>query len=359
MTCFTLRPAHGTLFALFAALNLLSHAEAQVISRTHRVPVQSSIRPSLGVSHAPPAGIYCSCGPTNGNSDSITPAIAQLPFVEGVLVRVSWKDIEPSRNAYDFTLIERQIQLAEQYNTRIALALVQGSGTPSWLGQEGAQTVDYFFAGQSRTIAAAWDPVYQSIWSDTVAVLGAAFADEPRIALVHATNASHNGFEMQLPQGSEAAFVAAGYSDQGYIDSWKRSLDDHAAAFPNHALDVEVHPVFGRDAVAREVTAYGILRHGQRYGAFSAWWSIKNAKQTYPGMFTVISDTARSTFAGVQLVGSWNTTPERFDSDLQVYQDAFDLALANDVRYIEVWNADLLDVSLQPYLQQKNQELRR
>ncbi len=351
--------ARWFVFFLLAATSLADTSEAQVIVRRQRVPAQSPITPTLQVSDAPPTGIYCSCGLTTTQSDSITPAIAQLAFVEGVLVRIRWSDIETSRNVYDFSLIQRQLDLAEQYNTRIALAIVQGSGTPTWLAQEGAQTIDYAFAGQTRTIAAAWDPVYQSIWSDTVAVIGAAFDREPRISLVHATNASHNGFEMQLPLGAEAAFVAAGYTDQAYADSWKRSLDDFATAFASHALDVEVHPVFNREAVAQEVTAHGVLHHGQRYGAFSAWWSTSNAMQTYPGMFTIISQTASSTFAGVQMVGSWNTTPQRFSSDLQVYKDAYDLALTIGVRYIEVWNADLLDTSLQPFLEQMNRELRR
>lgn len=304
-----------------------------------------------------PRGLYCSCPPTHANSDSVMAAVAQKPFVEGILVRVGWSDVEPARGVYDFSLIAEQLDLADLYGKRVALAIVQGPSTPGWLGAEGAALVSFDFQGQPVTIAAAWDPVYQSIWSDTIAALGASFAFDPRIALLHVTNASANGFEMQLPLNAQAAFTSAGYSEQGYVDSWTQLIDVYAAAFPVHPLDVEIHPVFGSDAVAQTVTAYGESLLGPSYGAFAGWWSVDNAAQAYPGMYTLIAAAAAADFATLQLVGSWVVTPERFDFDLQEYMQAFTLAQAVGVRYLEVWNADLLDASLQSFLSSVNDSL--
>lgn len=304
-----------------------------------------------------PRGLYCSCPPTHATSNSVMASVAQQPFVEGILVRVGWRDVEPSRGAYDFSLIAKQLDLAELYGKRVALAIVQGPSTPAWLGAEGAALVGFDFQGQPVTIAAAWDPVYQSIWSDTIAALGATFAFDPRIALLHVTNASANGFEMHLPLNAQAAFTAAGYTEQGYVDSWTRSIDAYAAAFPAHPLDVEIHPVYGSDAVAQAVTAYGESLLGPGYGAFAGWWSVDNAAQAYPGMYTLIAAAAAADFATLQLVGSWVVTPERFDFDLQEYMQAFTLAQAVGVRYLEVWNADLLDAGLQPFLSSINDAL--
>ncbi|MDF1799387.1 MAG: beta-galactosidase [Planctomycetota bacterium] len=293
-----------------------------------------------------PRGIYCSCPPTNINSDSVMASVAQQPFVDGFLVRVSWSDFEPVRGQYDFSLIDRQLRLAEHYDKQIALALVQGSGTPAWLASEGAGTVSYPFAGQTRTIAAAWDATYQGIWGDTIAALGAAYDGHPRISLVHVTNATHNGFEMQLPLSQGAGFAAAGYTDAAYISSYEASLDAFAQAFPSHALDVELHPVFGSDAVAQAVLTYGLKQLGPRFGAFAAWWSVDNAQETYLGMYELLQTSAKLNFATVQVVGSWVKTPERFDNDLVEYLQTYSLALSHGVRYAEVWNADLLEPSL-------------
>lgn len=302
----------------------------------------------------PPRGVYCSCPPTTSMSDSVLPEVAAQPFVEGILVRVGWDEVEVTRGSYDFTLVSNQLTLAEQYGKKVALALVQGTHTPSWLATEGAQMVTYDFMGQSRTIAAAWDPIYQSIWEDTVFALGAAFGHDTRISLVHVCNATHNGFEMQLPLGAQSTFVAAGYTEQGFISSWERLIDGYAMAFPIHPIDVEVHPVFGSDVVAQDVTSYGLLKLGPGYGAFGAWWTYDNATQVYPGMFSILSLTAPRSFAMVQLAGSWVTTPERFDHDLREYMESVTLAQLSGVRYVEVWNADILEPTLQPFLASVN-----
>lgn len=276
-------------------------------------------------------------------------SVAQLPFVEGFLVRIGWRDIEPTRGVYDWSRLHDQLNLAQASGKKVALAVVQGSGSPTWLAAEGVPFISYPFAGQTLSVPAAWDPTYQTIWTETVLALGAEFGADPRISLVHVVSSSHNGFEMQLPLGQEANFIAAGYTEQGYIDAWKSSIDAYVAAFPFHPLDVEVHPVFGSDNVADQVTACGLQQLGADYGAFGAWWSVSNATQVYAGMFNILTTTAQVSFSGVQVVGSWVTTPERFNNDLQTYLDAYSLALTSGFHYAEIWNADLLDSGLQAH----------
>jgi hypothetical protein len=256
-------------------------------------------------------------------------------------------------------LIEHQLDLAEQAGKRVALAVVQGPHTPSWLAAQGTQTITYPSPFGTQTIAAAWDPTYQSIWADMIAALGAAFGDDARIALVHVVNATHNGFEMQLPLNEQALFLTAGYSAAGYAESWNRSIDAYAAAFPLHPLDLDVHPVFGDAQVARDVLRYGNQTVGEGFGAFGAWWSPDNATVTYDEMHELLIRSAETSFANVQLVGSWVTTPERFDDDLSEYFESYSLALDSGARYAEIWNADLLDPNLESHLKRVNSALKR
>lgn len=287
------------------------------------------------------------------------PAVAAQPFVEGILVRVGWMDVEPAVGVYDFSLIEGQLDLAEQAGKRVALAIVQGRSTPTWLASQGVPTLTYTSPFGTQTIAAAWDPTYQAIWTNTITALGAAYHDDERISLVHVVNATHNGFEMQLPLQEGPMFTAAGYTTAGYVDSWKRSIDAYATAFPLHPLDLDVHPVFGDDQVALEVLRYGSQTVGEGFGAFGAWWSPNNALVTYSEMHDLLKRSASFSFANVQVVGSWVTTPERFGSDLSEYLASYSLALESGVRYAEVWNADLLDPALDASLRRVNQALKR
>ncbi|QDU69326.1 beta-galactosidase [Engelhardtia mirabilis] len=260
-----------------------------------------------------PSGIYCSCGVTNaagGSSD--TPTIAARPFVDGILVRVPWSDLEPSPGVYDWSLIEDQVTKVASHGKRIALGIVQGDGgTPAWLAGLGAQMVIYTFSGNVRTIAVPWDAVYVARWTSFVAALGAKFKDEATIDLVHATHATHNGFEMQLPFGEQQQYLGLGYTDELYAQSWTAVLDAFAAAFPKAWIDVDVHPIWGSDAVAAAVLDHGLATIGDRFGAFGAWWSEKNALEVYTGMYALFLATALQSFTTVQNVGSWITTPER------------------------------------------------
>ncbi len=312
----------------------------------------------LAAAQEAPRGVFCSCPPTGPNSDSVLASVAQQPFVDGVLVRVGWDLIEPAPGVYDFSLVQGQLDLAEQYDVGVALAIVQGPHAPAWLEPQGVQMVDFDFMGQPQRIPAAWDATYQATWANTVAALGSAFDGHARIDVVHVTNSSFNGFEMQLPLTGEPTFVAAGYTDAAYTASWVHSIDAFANAFPSHAIDVEVHPVFGRPDVAIDTVTYGFGAYGTRFGAFGAWWSARNAADVYPTMDRIVSAFAGRSFAAVQVVGSWVTTPERFDDDLAVYASAYGEALERGVGYVEVWNADLLEPSLEPLMRRLHRELR-
>lgn len=297
----------------------------------------------------PPTGIYCSCPPTNAKSDSVLSSVASLPFVDGILVRIAWKDIEPVKGQFDFTLLDRQLELARQFDVDIALAIMSGSfSAPDWLAAEGAQQVPYTFMGQSLSLFAPWDPILIERWDAAVRSVGAAYDGHPRIKLVHITHSTFNGFEMQLPLTAEATFTAAGYTEDKFIDAYRQVLSTFGEAWPSHALDLEVHPVFGSDAVANAVVPFGLQTLGPRFGVFGAWWSTDNATQAYPGMFDLIAQAADLTFATVQVVGSWIKSPERFDNDLAEYLDTYAFGLANGVEYYEIWNADLLDAGLAP-----------
>lgn len=131
---------------------------------------------------APPVGIYCSCGPTNSRSSSISQTIVNQPFVDGTLVRIAWSDIEISNNVFNWTLLDNQISLAESYDSQIALAIVNGPLCPTWLypSAESITLVNfycnyfrYLWQGRNNTLPVPWDSFYLSEWTSLVAQLGA------------------------------------------------------------------------------------------------------------------------------------------------------------------------------------------
>ena len=54
--------------------------------------------------YPPPSGIWCSCPPSNGRgTGSVVPAVAEKDYVQGILVRVVWSDLEPTNDIYDWS----------------------------------------------------------------------------------------------------------------------------------------------------------------------------------------------------------------------------------------------------------------
>ncbi len=311
-----------------------------------------STLPALAGSTPTPMGLYCSCPPTNPHgSVSVIPSIAQLDHVDGVLVRVAWEDIETSPGVYDWSLIDSQIQAAQTYGIKVSLAVVNGLVAPDWLPGLGVEMFDYIFHDSAESIPVPWDTTFQTRWGQFIDDLGARYESEDTISLVYITNSSSNGFEMQLPRSpaDQINWTNIGYSDALYADSWKFAIDAFADAFPNHALAHEVHPVLGSDAVAQEVYDYTRLTHGDQIGVLAAWWMVHNAIDVYPGMFEILQDASYQSHSEVQVANSYTNTPERFSDN--GYQGEIDLAIDSGVRYMEVWNSDLLNASLTPIME--------
>ncbi len=294
-----------------------------------------------------PMGLYCSCPPTTGNGwGSVVPQIAQMDHVDGVLVRLEWRTVEPSPGVYDWSLLDEQITRAQQYGIQVSLAIVNGGSAPVWLEWLGVEMFSFLFFGESRQMPIPWDNTYQNRWSQFVGELGARYADEDTISLVYATNSSLNGFEMQLPRSpiDQANWAAVGYSDELYAQSWNNAIDAFVDAFPNHPVSHEVHPVLGSDTVAQEVYQYALDTHGGTVGVLAAWWTVHNALDVYPAMFEILQDASYQSHSEIQVASSYTSNPERFSSE--GYSGEINLAIESGVRYMEVWNNDLFNPSL-------------
>lgn len=302
-------------------------------------------------------GIYCSCGPTTSTNSSIEHDIPSLDYVDGTLVRISWADLETSAGHYDWTLLDAQIALAEQYNHYIVLAIMNGPFAPAWLASEGASTFTYLFRGSIQSLPLPWDATYLEYYSAFIQALGQRYANNDSIKLIHVTNATTNGLEMQyvFDGATINRFNSAGYSEENLIASWQTIFGAYADAFPNTLLDVDVHPVFNSNTVAQTLAAYGHDTLGKQFGIFSAWWSVNNATNVYPAMFDLLVAAAEQSFATVQMVGSTSEGMNRL-SQLELY-DAIELAIDNNIHYVEVWNSDLSDLGMRTQLQDYDQQL--
>lgn len=298
--------------------------------------------------YSSPSGVWCSCPPTTGvGSGSVMPAVASKSYVNGILVRVVWKDVETTDNTYNWSLIDGQIAAAQSYGKKISLAVGGGPNSPSWLYSAGASSIDYSLPF-SGTIPVPWDSVFLSQWTDFISELGARYQNDTTIQLVYITTSSANGFEMQLPFSPTPSYATLGYNDQLVIDSWKEIMDEFNSAFPNHYLSNDFHPVNSSDAVADSVYAYAMEIYGNRYGA-NAWWWTQNNTTVYPAQYAILQNSANSnSFTGLQMAASGISNPSSFGAGGM--PEALALAIEKNVCYWEVWNNDITDGSFDSLL---------
>lgn len=291
--------------------------------------------------YPPPSGVWCSCPPSKGmGSGSVHPAVASKSYVNGILVRVVWKDLEPSDDVYNWSLIDDQIAAAQSYDKKISLGVGGGPNSPTWLYDLGADTLSYDFPF-SGTIPIPWDTVFLTQWTALIAEIGNRYQNDTTIQLVYITNTSGNGFEMQLPFNPTPTYASIGYTDQKVIDSWKYVIDTFNTYFPNHYLTNDFHPVNSSNIVADSVYAYATSEIGPRYGA-SGWWWTQHNTTVYPAQYSILQNSASNNlFTGIQMAASGVTNPTTFGTGGM--PEALNLAIANNVCYWEIWNQDITD----------------
>jgi Beta-galactosidase len=295
-----------------------------------------------------PVGIYSSGGPTTANRNSVDSRLEGQPYVDGVLVRISWADVEPRPGVYDWARLDDQFSRAQRMGIKVSLGVVNGLGAPAWLADRGAMMFAYSFHGTSVQMPVPWDPVFLERWTSFVQAMGQRYDRNPALSLVHITTSTANGFEMQLPSmpDDQRNWKRIGYTTDAHVNAYHRVIDAFGRAFPSKAMDLEVHPVLNSDTVAQQVVAYANQKLGARFGVFAGWWSQRNADAVYPGMHTLLKEQAARTFATVQLATNATHDPNGFGAG--GFQVALDRAYSDGVRYFEIWDIDLLNSNLTP-----------
>lgn len=294
-----------------------------------------------------PTGVYVSAGPTTSFNSSIKASNAAYSFVDGVLVRLNWKDLEPTDDNFDWTLIENQIDSANYYGIKISLGVGAGDNLPDWLIPQVA-TYTFDFQGNTSTRVPSWDATFLSEWTEFVTALGNEFGGNSTIDLVYITNSSANGFEMQLPFGTVTPdWNTLGYSEENFINSWKTVVDAFDSAFPNTYLSNDFHPVLGSNAPADSIYEYASSTIGSRYGASAWWWSQHNTT-VYPSQYELLQTSVSNSFGTVQVARSG--TQDSAQLGAGGLYGALDLAKTQGICYWEIWEQDIVNPDFHPLL---------
>ena len=197
------------------------------------------------------------------------------PHLSGVCIHAGWNEIETEAGKPDFTSIDKTIAVLQRLKMKYELSLKPGVNTPTYIFQQGAQSVPTRVTnphrpnfGEEVTVPVPWDSIYQRNFSRVIAQLGERYAADPLCVGVVLTCANFMGAEMHLPKRPEdrAQWQAMGNYEDKLLKVYSKYTDEWAKAFPHQQISLHLSKVLNLPSTFNErVIEYGLSKYPQRF----------------------------------------------------------------------------------------------
>jgi hypothetical protein len=293
---------------------------------------------------------------------AIQPATYTNPAVDGIVIRTFWRNVQPAPDMFDWSFIDSQIQAASASGKKVILVVLPGAFTPAWALQ-GVQTaqfvVDYgFVQGQTVTLPLPWDATYLSRWFAFVHVLGQRYDSNPAVVNVPATGPTSISEEMSLPNDPTAVteWKQLGYTLQMYESAWQQTLAAYTQSFPTTQISQTFYPGLAiPDASSESATRVDLANFAfNRYGQHVAFQENGlSARKNAPSLgYDLVQQYSAKTTVGFEMGTSATEKPDQMGGATAVsaLRASVDLGLAAGVKFLEIYEKDELNPTLQPIL---------
>jgi len=268
-------------------------------------------------------------------------AVLSNPYVTGISSRFSWAAIEPRPGEYRWAPIDRTLALARRAGKKAMIRVIAGIYTPAWVDRRVATITFsnrylYNASNYPSTVEMPipWRRAYLRRWKRFLRDFGARYNDNPTIYSVQMAGGGFIG-EMTLPTAVNT-WLSRGYTDAKYVRAWERIIAAYRRRFPNTHTNLDITEPFGSlldtnvvKPVVSFATSFGrrnyIQNNGLRAGMLGTIGPYRR----------VIRSAARTTRVGYQMIGQAPTATS--------LHQAFEVAIQDQSRYVEVYASDVLD----------------
>jgi len=198
------------------------------------------------------------------------------PYVRGVALQIRWRDIEPEEGKPDWSRLDQVFAAAESSKKWVQLLLFAGLFSPAWALQ-GARTESFRVqygpgAGTPENLPMPWDTVYLNRWFAFVKQLSERYGKNPAFRVAAAAGPTSVSAEFTLPNRPEdiQKWISLGYTPSKYIEAWRKTFQEYAAAFPNQYVSLScgsslnINDLGKRDPRARRPTKEAVINEGIR-----------------------------------------------------------------------------------------------
>ena len=271
--------------------------------------------------------------------------------LSGLLVNAPWNTVEPERERYDFSALDRTIAVVRKAGKQYKLNVGAGMHSPAYIYTDGAARILTSVSNPNRStygndvsVPVPWDPIYQKHFSRLIRKLGERYSSDPQCVGVTLTCANFMSSEMHLPRTPKdmEQWKKVGFTGDRLLAVYKKYIDEWAAAFPGRLVCLHMSlsapmPDRTADQFAGQIVLYGIERHPKQFALQHN--ILHGRKETEPRPDDPIFKYKDRVLHGYQSFASFLTTPQR--------QGTIEMAVLNfvraDAQYWELWKGDGTD----------------
>lgn len=297
--------------------------------------------------------------------EPVNPSVLQLPFVEGISIRVVWKAIEPEEGRFDWSYLDNAFHEVGRAKKYAMLRVLPGTNSPDWIYKKGVNYVEFkdldrHHKSYSKILRmpVPWNDTYITEWIKFIYTLGKRYAANPTLILIHMAGPTYRTAEMYLPRKGEAPILLekAGYSKDKFVTAWKKVIDAYSYAFPGKSLGLNIDVPLKIDGALEEIIEYGIARIGTKLCIQGNWLSAYTPTPysfyPYNTILRLVQNKAGVNI-GFQMLGS-----SEFRATQQGPLDvAVQKGLNAGARYFEIYQEDIIKASNRQLFEELNKEL--
>lgn len=162
-----------------------------------------------------------------------SPSIAfNVPYIDGVKLRLGWSNVEPINNQFDWTLIDAYVAEAQTLNKQLSISIAGGVASPQWL----IDLLDSndFVEVRGNIVPNLWNETYLTEYMEFIEAFGNRYANDEAVS--HIT-ISGIGFSNEPvippPYGTEVLEVWSLAANQ-IIETYINSFDNKPLTLPIH-----------------------------------------------------------------------------------------------------------------------------
>lgn len=220
-------------------------------------------------------GLFGMCGPMKAPLEKrlqvYEKTFRESSWISGMLVLVSWKNLQPKPNQFDWSEADALVNLAAKYNRKVSLCFLSIL-PPDWIYEQGVEKISFsdmnpYHAesyGSSISVPMPLSEKFYELWSNFIREAGKRYDSNPAVAAVVMMGVNFQGPEtyIRLGQGGGLSQI----NPRDVVSYWKRYIDLYMNAFPHTLCKLHIAVMLRQyPEVLEQVIAYAVENYPQQF----------------------------------------------------------------------------------------------